>query len=357
MLEHVTLGLSTNQTRPRDPPPVTGIGLDTSERTRARLRSVAFLLVLCFGTLGAAETPDTQTPRRSSTSGLTSVDAFPASYHTETARVRMVLLEASVTDRKGRVIRGLTEPDFRLYEDDAPQVIAFFAAESNEPMSVAFLLDVSGSMRGRLAEAKQAIRFLMDGLRPVDRFALSCFADEQVDWVTDFTGDRDLFLRRLERLDARGRTALVDALAAAPRLVDDRIATRKAIVLITDGTDNASRTPVVQAVELARHVNVPVFTIAFLGVHPALLPKGSLEARTKSLEAISRATGGRVFPVHGAEALSRALDLLRGELSFQYLIGYYPDDAPHAGEFQQIRLDVGKRRLQARTRSGYYATP
>jgi Ca-activated chloride channel family protein len=275
----------------------------------------------------------------------------------ETARVRMVLLEASVTDRHGRVVRGLDERDFRLFEDQVRQDIAFFAAGSEEPLAVAFLLDVSGSMEFRLASAKYAIRTLVHGLRPADRFALACFADERVAWATEFTQDREEFLERLEQLDAHGRSAIVDALAATPHLVDDRVATRKAIVLITDGTDNASRTPVAEAVEMARRVNVPVFTIAFLASDPAALPAGSIERRTASLEAVSDVTGGRVFAVHETADLAAALALLRDELSFQYLLGYYTEDQARPGEFQEIRLTLGNRSLHARTRSGYYTRP
>ena len=299
------------------------------------------MLVLGFslpGTAGAGARPDELAPT-----------------HTETARVRMVLLEASVTDRRGRVVRGLESDDFRVLEDGVPQKIAFFAAGSDEPLSVAFLLDVSGSMDARLQAAKHAVRSLVYGLRDADRFALACFADEQVVWATEFTQDRKAFLAQLDALDPSGRSAIVDALAAAPGLVDERVATRKAIVLITDGTDNASQTPTIRAVELARRVNVPVFTIALLPVDPAALPEDSRE-RTTSLDAVSDVTGGRVWAVHGDEELSEALELLRDELRFQYLFGYYVQDAAPPGKFQAIRLEV-RRGLEARTRSGYYTRP
>jgi Ca-activated chloride channel family protein len=183
-----------------------------------------------------------------------SIDQLLALHHSETERVRMVTLEASVTDRRGRVVRGLDRQDFRLFEDQAPQDIAVFSAEGAEPLSVAFLLDVSGSMREmeKLRHAKEAIGFLVERLRPEDRFALIRFADRQVDWVTEFTQDSELLLRGLESQKAHGRTALVDALAAAPHLVQDRVASRKAIILITDGVDNFSRTSLDDAVELAR---------------------------------------------------------------------------------------------------------
>ena len=86
-------------------------------------------------------------------------------------------------------MQDLRSEDFRLFEDQAPQKIESFSVEGNEPVSIAFLLDVSGSMRqsGKLESAKDAVRYLVETLRQGDRFALICFADEQVSWVTEFT--------------------------------------------------------------------------------------------------------------------------------------------------------------------------
>lgn len=334
-------------------------GIGTRTRWPVRWGVILAAAVFCCGNVPANDSGDgidARLPR--SLKGM-SVEDLLALHHSETERVQLVALEASVTDRRGRFVRGLDKRDFRLYEDQVLQNIAVFSADGEEPLSVAFLLDVSGSMRERdkLTHAKYAIRSLVEQLRPEDQFALICFADEQVAWVTDFTRNRARFLRRLDVQRGYGRTALVDALAATPHLVQDRIATRKAIVLITDGIDNFSRTPVEEAVELARRVNVPVFTIAFLSASESWLPKGAVETKLEAVHAVSQVTGGRVFPVYEDDEFLRAVDLLRTELSSQYFIGYYTDDDTLDGEFKEIRLEVGKRRLQARTRSGYYATP
>ena len=118
--------------------------------------------------------------------------------------------------------------------------IRYFRTENQEPVSIAFLLDLTGSMRhvGKLDEAKAAIQVFVDALHPEDRFGLVGFADEQVSWITDFTNERDNFLLRLSVQEGYGQTALFDALGATPRLVDERIGGRRAIVLITDGDDN-----------------------------------------------------------------------------------------------------------------------
>jgi hypothetical protein len=168
----------------------------------------------------------------------------------EVEKVRLVLLPTKVEDKHGRIIQGLTTRDFQLLEDHIPQTIQFVSVETNAPASIAFMLDVSGSMRvsGKLEAAKEAIRYFVDNLRPQDRFALIAFADEQVAWITEFTSDRATFLDRLAVQTGYGQTALNDAVAAAPGLVQAGTDGRKAIVLITDGVDNASRTSLDRAI-------------------------------------------------------------------------------------------------------------
>jgi len=318
-------------------------------------RAIPAALVLLFGAIHAGETSSVKSTQDR---WGKSVDELLELHLTETERVRMVLLEASVTDRKGRVVRGLKEKDFKVFEDQTRQEITYFSAEDAEPLAAAFLLDVSGSMgnMAKLQRAKDSIRILADRLRPEDRLALIRFADEGVSWVTDFTNDRSTLYRSLEAEQPYGQTAMIDALVAAPDLVQDKIKTRKAIVLITDADDNSSKTPVQTAVQLARRVHVPVYTIAFLSVSRSWLPKGTLEKRFETIDAISEATGGRVFPVYGDDELRDALQALEAELSSQYLIGYSPVSEPD-GEFHEINVKLGKSRFQARTRSGYYATP
>jgi VWFA-related protein len=221
------------------------------------------------------------------------IERLRALHHTESHEVRMVLLPTSVTDRKGRNIRDLSKEDFRLFEDQQPQDIRYFASEAREPVSVAFVLDVSGSMRqmDKMDHAKEAIRFFIDQLRPDDRFALICFADDQVAWITEFTSNRWRFLRRLGVQDGYGQTGLNDAIAAAPGLVDASTKGRKAIVLITDGVDNHSRLSIEEAVETARRVSVPMYTIGFMSVSEKMLPKGTVKTNLEVLRYVSDQTG------------------------------------------------------------------
>jgi len=279
-------------------------------------------------------------------------------HYSETAQVRLVLVPANVTDRKGRVIRGLGEDDFRVYDDGALQEIRYFAAEAREPVSIAFLLDVSGSMRqlDKLEHAKEGIRHIVVNLRPGDQFALICFADRQVAWITEFTEDRERFLRRLDVQEGYGQTALNDAVAATPGLVDDRIRGRKAIVLITDGVDNFSRILPDAAVEVARRVDVPIYTIGFLSVAPELLTGKEPVFSLESMELFADETGGRLFLVHDPDELKEAVLLLDNELRYQYVLGYSLPPSRADGRFHEIRVEVDSRRATVRARNGYIAS-
>ncbi len=276
----------------------------------------------------------------------------------EVQKVRLVLLPATVTTRRGKPVRGLVQDDFRLYEDGVRQGIDLFATEENSPVALAFLLDVSGSMAlgGRLGEAKRAIRSFVQALGPDDSVGLISFAESRVDWVTEFTTDRSRFLRRLEEQEPLGRTALYDALADGPQLVDRRIKGRKAIVLITDGLDNASSITRLQATWLARRVAVPIYTLSFIPLRESLLPHRAREA-LRVLVRFSGETGGTLYPIHGARDLTRAVGRIQAELRFQYLIGYYPPAVGLDGAFHVLRLAPRRESLKVRTRTGYYANP
>jgi Ca-activated chloride channel family protein len=274
--------------------------------------------------------------------------------------VRLVLLPASVEDRKGRFVPGLTAKDFRLLDERIPQEIKYFSVESDEPVAIAFLLDVSGSMRqkGKLEAAKEAVRHFVDQLRPQDRFALICFADEQVSWVTEFTADRERFLERLLVQEGYGQTALNDAVAAAPKLVDESNVGRRAIVLITDGVDNASRLTSEQAVEIARRVEVPIYTVGFTSRPWEDEKKGAdLGLNMAVLRMFAEQTGGEVFLVRDPDDMKESVARISTEMRYQYLIGYHPGLQSWDGKFRSVELIAGTGKYAVRTRKGYYANP
>ncbi len=274
-------------------------------------------------------------------------------------RVRLVLLPATVTDRHGRTVRGLERDDFTIYERDRRQVIDLFDVSASEPIAVAFLLDLSGSMRigGRLDAAKTAIAAFVNSLREGDRVALIGFADEQVGWVTRFTEDRQVFLQRLGLQEGWGKTALHDAIAAAPELVDGQVVGRRALILITDGIDNHSELAIDAAIAVARRVDLPIYSLGFLDLPLNEVPDGSSSTLFDVLRRVSTETGGQLFALESPESTGPALGTIEEALRGQYLLGYYAT-APHGDStFHPTRVAVRGRGLEVRSRSGWTAQP
>jgi Ca-activated chloride channel family protein len=178
-----------------------------------------------------------------------------------------------------------------------------------------------------------------------------------VAWITEFTDDRENFMARLNVQEGYGQTALFDALAATPGLVDAELGGRKAIVLITDGTDNASRMNTLKAVQVARKVNVPIYIIGFRSLADEMLKQIGKERGLPVLQRFSDETGGTMFSVYDPSDLKEAVLRIQKELRFQYVIGYYPTRNRFDGTFRRVQLDTDRRRHEVRTRSGYYADP
>ena len=269
-------------------------------------------------------------------------------------RVETVLVSATVVDRKGRPVGGLSQEDFRLSEEGHSIPIEFFATEANAPVAIAFVLDVSGSMReeGKLGAAKSAVESFVDVLHPEDRFGLIAFADAQVSWITEFTSDKADFKRRLGIQEALGQTALFDALAACPELVDEESQARKAIVLFSDGLDNASRLDAQRAFEIARRASVPIYAISFIPAAVEFLSPDKQDALTV-LEGFSTETGGRDFMVQNPGELGAAMDRILLDLRHQYVIGFEPPPRSDSA-YRRILLETTRTRLRVRARAGYF---
>jgi Ca-activated chloride channel family protein len=312
------------------------------------------------GAVAMSATPQVQPPASGKKLDDATIERILKIQEQDEVAVRLVLLPASVEDKRGRVITGLKANDFQLSDEKVPQKIKYFSIENDAPVSIAFVLDVSGSMRlnGKLEAAKEAVRFFVDQLRPQDRFALICFADEQVSWVTQFTSDHALFLERLMVQEGYGQTALNDAVAATPKLVDESSTGRKAIVLITDGVDNASKLTAFEAVKTARHVEVPIYTIGFTSLPwEGGKPPAGLTTNMGVLKMFADETGGDTFVVKDPDEMKVAVDRISTNLRYQYLIGYSPGLERWDGRFRSVQLQARNGRYLVRTRTGYYANP
>ncbi|MCZ6746197.1 MAG: VWA domain-containing protein [Acidobacteria bacterium] len=278
-------------------------------------------------------------------------------------KVRLVLLQATVTNPRGEIVRNLGPGDFRIQEDGVNQEITVFGRASDHPLEIAFLLDISGSMgvHGKLDRARAAIQQFVDALRPEDRTALLVFADGDVVVRVPFTTDRLAFLEVLDVQEAWGRTALRDALAHASGVLADSGPGRKALVLVTDGVDNASQRTAFAAIRLAREVRVPIYALGLTGLPEKLrrraAPPGGGRTFLEILAQVSQETGGASFPVFDVADVEAAVNQVQERLRTQYVLGYNPVQDVESAGYRRIRVVAGEGRFQVHTRSGYYAKP
>jgi VWFA-related protein len=275
-------------------------------------------------------------------------------------KVDRILVPAIVTDSRGKPIVGLTRDDFRVKDNTVPQQIDFFDVSKTEPVSLAFLLDVSGSMRllDKIGESREAIRFFLDGLEPADKAALLTFADDEVQTIAPMGTRPEVLLAGLQAVKAYGQTALNDAIAAAPGVIAGDYPGRKAVILITDGIDNASHLSLLEATSVARRSSVPIYTIGF-STSSVRDGKSDPETGTNAdvLRRISAETGGVFYWIDDPDELKEAVVAIEEELRSQYVIGYTPPVTGCDGAYRTIDLQVAKDRYRVRARKGYVPGP
>jgi len=276
--------------------------------------------------------------------------------------VNAISIAVTVQDRGGRYISDLEQKDFTVYENEVKQSITYFKHDFEAPVSLTVLLDVSGSMalQDKLNESKDALRYLLNFLlRPQDEASLLIFADAEVEVAARFSTDKSGFLAELDKTEAYGQTALNDAVAVSPGFANRGKNEKRAILLITDGIENDSQATVDQAVEIARRVDVPIFTVGYkIPLSEEFLRKYKRTSTltsagiVSSLERFSQATGGKMFIAAQQGDFMAALREVQRELSHQYIIGY-TSYKNLKNEYRKIRVLTSGRRHKVRTREGY----
>ena len=243
--------------------------------------------------------------------------------------VSIVNLYASVRTSKGRPVYGLKKEDFSLFENGKPQTITNFSSDITEPVNLAFLLDVSGSMQmeGKFEVAKQIIERIVSRLSKDDQVALLIFADGEVERLIDFTTDKQALIKRMNKLKPYGGTALRDAIAYCNRHLINSVG-KKGIVLLSDGVDTRSHLTMQVATELAAKVELPIYTFELIQ------SKWLNEDKEKDIDALplkafAEATGGLYFSVDESseQEIAKPCAKIFEDLKYQYYIGYTPEGA------------------------------
>jgi VWFA-related protein len=276
--------------------------------------------------------------------------------------VRAITIAVTVQDGKGRFVNNLLEKDFTVYENNKKRPLTYFMHDFGAPLSLTVLLDVSGSMalEDKLAECKAALRNLVTRLlRPRDEVALLIFADGQVEVAAKHATDKTEFLRVLEKIEAYGQTALNDAVAVSPEFATRAKNEKRALLLLTDGIENDSQATPDQALEIARRVDVPIYTIGYKIPQSEQIFKSHKRSASltsagiiETLDKFSQATGGKAYFLNEPTDLASVVQEIKNEQTHQYIIGYtsYQDTADI---FRSIRVTTPNYKNKVRTRLGY----
>jgi Ca-activated chloride channel family protein len=268
--------------------------------------------------------------------------------------VRLVRILATVKDATGALVGSLEKTDFTLRDNGAPQEIAVFERQTDQPLSVAILIDNSGSTAKDLKyETESVLRFLHSLFRegnPEDAAALYSFNWEIVKQHA-FSRNIQSFERPLRNLRGEAGTSLYDAILLASRDIQDRPG-RKILVVVTDGGDTISRADFQAATEAAQLADAVIYPIL---VVPILNEAGRNVGGENALTTFALRTGGKVFEPTLGKALDQAFDQILRDLRTQYLIGFYPHDVPLTQDrFHALSVSVEGAGLQVKARSGYY---
>ncbi len=334
------------------------------EMKDARLQIVAALalgafIVLCLCVPGNAQSSDFGTKA----SAILSADATAAfssdndpndSVLTIRKRVDEVNVLFIATDRHGKFVRNLNQKDFAFADDHKPvESIIAFRPETNLPIELGLLMDVSGSVQGRFGfEKDAAIGFLQHMIRPGYDKAFVVGFNKESHLAQDFTDNVPALAAGIQRLSDGGGTALYDAIykACKEKLLREHAdhPIRKAIVIVSDGEDNQSEVTRAQAIEMAQRAEVLIYAIST--DDSGLILRGD-----KVLEDLASATGGRAFFPYKMKDITKSFAAIEDELRSQYDVSYKPADFDADGRFRSIQITALKKDLQVRARRGYFA--
>jgi VWFA-related protein len=283
--------------------------------------------------------------------------------------VDLVNVLFSVRDKRGALIPNLTQDDFKVYEDGKEQEIRVFSKESDLPLTIGLLVDVSGSQANLIeVERRAAEQFFRQVLRPKDMAFLISFGHE-AELLQDYTNSVKLLNEGLRELRVNSQvgglhpgpvptasqprgTILYDAVYLAANEKLKREVGRKAIILITDGVDQGSRVKLREAIDTAHKSDAIVYSIHYLDWAQY---GGMFSPGDGDLKRMSEDTGGRLYKVDRKNTLDMIFDDLNRELRSQYSVGYSSGNPNKDGSFRKLEIRPKNKELRVQSRKGYFA--
>jgi Ca-activated chloride channel family protein len=266
--------------------------------------------------------------------------------------VSLVILHTTVLDDRGKFVDGLKEENFRVFEDKAEQVFK----REDVPVSMGLVVDNSGSMRDKRPRVNEAAVTLVQGSNPQDEaFVVNFNDDYYLDLDKDFTSSVPELKEALERIDARGSTALYDAIIGSIDHLKKGHKDKKVLLVVTDGEDNVSRNTLEKTLREIQKANVVIYTIGLFSDDD----KKNRKKAMRALKDISAASGGMSYFPENVDDVHSICEQVARDIRNQYTLGYYPTNVKKDGSFRTVQVDVipprGRGRLSARTRNGYFA--
>lgn len=285
--------------------------------------------------------------------------------------VNVVNLYFNVKDKHGALIPDLKKEDFQVFEDGVPQKIKYYSTTSDQPLTLGLMIDTSGSQQ-RVLPMTQEIgsNFLADVLRPKDEAFVISF-DIDVELLQDFTNQASLLRKALHktRINVGGGSSGIPGIGQGPVPVSNPKGTllydaiylasdeklkqevgRKALIILTDGEDQGSRTKIQEAIEAAQKSDAIVYVI-YEADRGATWGYGKGE-----MKKICEQTGGRVIDVgDNSKKLKEAFDQISNELRSQYYIGYTPTNQKQDGSYRKVEVKPASKDYRIQARKGYYA--
>ena len=322
----------------------------------ARATSFLFLLtvllavnvLLCLGSLA----------QTGPAANLLAADMAPTSAPSEFVvqkRVDEVNLLFTVVDHKGRFVSNLKLDDLQITDNQRPpEQVHAFQQESDLPLRVALVVDISGSVSNRFKyEQTAAIMFFKKILRPTVDKAMVVGFNQNTHLLQDLTNNVPSLKTAVSHLKPSGETALFEAVVfAADKLrKESEKGTRKVIILISDGDNNDGKAIMNDAQQAALRAECPIYTLSTNDVHYGQYTKGEA-----ILELLSRYTGGELLPAHEEDQIMRAFKQVEQALRSQYVLSYKPAEFIPDGRYRSVALNARKPNLKVECRHGYYAS-
>jgi VWFA-related protein len=269
-----------------------------------------------------------------------------------TSETRLVVLHASVTDRKGKLLTNLAQNSFKVFENGQPQQIKTFRRE-DVPVSLGIIIDDSGSMMTKRSRVEAAALNLVRESNPQDEVFIVNFNDDAYLDVP-FTSDIKKLEQGLARIDSRGGTAMRDAISMSLDYMRDKAKKdKKVILVITDGNDNASNMTLEKVVARANQGDTLIYAIGLFTEEE----KHDATKAKRALNELTAATGGLAFYPKDVSEVQGLTAEIAADIRNQYTIAYSPSVQAQDGSYRQIKVIVdAPGKPTVRTRSGYYAT-